>query len=156
MSAGSLKTPQLLLLSGIGPSTLLKAQGIKPILDLPGVGQNLTDHPVIVNYFLVNSNATYDDILRNSSLFNAELQNYLTTGQGLFANSRANNIGFTRLPKTSTVLKKFGDPSPGPGSGHIEIIFAVSDTNCFTLNGSDFTPQGWLWSCPATAPASDG
>jgi choline dehydrogenase len=44
LSAGTLQTPQLLLLSGIGPAAELKAAGIEPILDLPGVGRNLHDH----------------------------------------------------------------------------------------------------------------
>ncbi|KAH6904212.1 glucose-methanol-choline oxidoreductase [Coprinopsis sp. MPI-PUGE-AT-0042] len=44
LSAGSYGTPQLLLLSGIGNSTDLEAFGIEPIIDLPSVGKNLTDH----------------------------------------------------------------------------------------------------------------
>jgi choline dehydrogenase len=44
LSAGTLQTPQLLLLSGIGPAAELKAAGIEPILNLPGVGRNLHDH----------------------------------------------------------------------------------------------------------------
>jgi choline dehydrogenase len=44
LSAGTLQTPQLLLLSGIGPPAELKAAGIEPILNLPGVGRNLHDH----------------------------------------------------------------------------------------------------------------
>jgi choline dehydrogenase len=41
---GSINSPQLLLLSGIGPADEILAQGIKPIRDLPGVGKNLQDH----------------------------------------------------------------------------------------------------------------
>jgi choline dehydrogenase-like flavoprotein len=44
LSAGALQTPQLLLLSGIGPAAELKAAGIGPVHDLPGVGRNLHDH----------------------------------------------------------------------------------------------------------------
>jgi choline dehydrogenase len=43
--AGAIASPQLLLLSGIGPSSDLLAAGITPVLDLPGVGRNLQDHP---------------------------------------------------------------------------------------------------------------
>lgn len=44
LSAGALQTPQLLLLSGIGPAAELKAAGVEPVHDLPGVGRNLHDH----------------------------------------------------------------------------------------------------------------
>jgi len=43
--SGSIGTPQLLMLSGIGPKKHLTDMGIKTLVDLPGVGQNLIDHP---------------------------------------------------------------------------------------------------------------
>jgi choline dehydrogenase len=47
VSAGSVHTPQILQLSGIGDATRLKSFGIKSVSDLPGVGQNLQDHLVL-------------------------------------------------------------------------------------------------------------
>lgn len=44
VSAGAIASPQLLMLSGIGPADHLREHGIEPLLDLPGVGQNLQDH----------------------------------------------------------------------------------------------------------------
>jgi choline dehydrogenase len=44
LSAGSIQSPQLLQLSGIGPRTLLERIGIPVVHDLPGVGENLQDH----------------------------------------------------------------------------------------------------------------
>ena len=44
LCAGSLRSPQLLQLSGIGPAALLQAQGIPLVKELPGVGANLQDH----------------------------------------------------------------------------------------------------------------
>ena len=41
---GALNSPQLLLLSGIGPKHELEKVGIKPKHDLPGVGKNMQDH----------------------------------------------------------------------------------------------------------------
>jgi 4-pyridoxate dehydrogenase len=47
VSCGTYNTPQLLMLSGIGPADELKRLEISPVLDLPGVGRNLWDHPMI-------------------------------------------------------------------------------------------------------------
>ncbi len=44
LSGGVFNSPQLLMLSGIGPAAHLRAHGIAPIIDLPGVGKNLQDH----------------------------------------------------------------------------------------------------------------
>lgn len=44
LSAGAIGSPQLLQLSGIGPASLLQRHGIPPVLDVPGVGENLQDH----------------------------------------------------------------------------------------------------------------
>lgn len=47
LSAGAVHTPKLLQVSGIGPKKLLTSAGIKPVVDLPGVGQNFQDHSSI-------------------------------------------------------------------------------------------------------------
>ncbi len=44
LSGGALNSPQLLMLSGVGPAGDLRRHGIDTVLDLPGVGQNLQDH----------------------------------------------------------------------------------------------------------------
>jgi choline dehydrogenase-like flavoprotein len=48
LSAGALHSPQILMLSGIGPGADLQAQGIALAHDLPGVGRNLHDHPDVI------------------------------------------------------------------------------------------------------------
>lgn len=47
ISAGALRTPHLLMVSGIGPAAELRKHGIDVVQDLPGVGKNLTDHPMV-------------------------------------------------------------------------------------------------------------
>jgi choline dehydrogenase len=47
LSAGVIDSPKLLLLSGIGPADQLRALGLPVVVDLPGVGANLQDHPVL-------------------------------------------------------------------------------------------------------------
>ena len=44
LCAGTINSPQLLMLSGLGPSALLREHGIRVVKDLPGVGNGLTDH----------------------------------------------------------------------------------------------------------------
>jgi len=45
LCAGAFETPKLLMLSGIGPADELRAHGINPLVDLPGTGEHLIDHP---------------------------------------------------------------------------------------------------------------
>ena len=47
LSGGAIASPQLLLLSGVGPADHLRGLGIPVVRDLPGVGQNLRDHPIV-------------------------------------------------------------------------------------------------------------
>ena len=47
LAAGAIGSPHLLLLSGIGPADELRAHDIPIVHDLPGVGRNLQDHPVV-------------------------------------------------------------------------------------------------------------
>ncbi|HEY0695203.1 MAG TPA: GMC family oxidoreductase N-terminal domain-containing protein, partial [Kribbella sp.] len=47
LCGGSINSPQLLLLSGIGPADHLRENGIDTVVDLPSVGQNLHDHPTV-------------------------------------------------------------------------------------------------------------
>ena len=47
LSGGAINSPHILMLSGVGPSDHLLKHGITPVIDLPGVGQNLQDHAKI-------------------------------------------------------------------------------------------------------------
>ena len=47
LSAGAIHSPQLLLLSGVGPAGELRLLGIDPVLDLPGVGRSMKNHPSV-------------------------------------------------------------------------------------------------------------
>mmetsp|Transcript_25610 Transcript_25610/g.59173 ORF Transcript_25610/g.59173 Transcript_25610/m.59173 type:complete len:372 (+) Transcript_25610:2-1117(+) len=48
LTAGAINSPQLLMLSGIGPREHLQKHGIEVVKDLPSVGENLQDHPAAV------------------------------------------------------------------------------------------------------------
>ena len=47
LSAGPIASPQLLMLSGVGPADHLRSLGVQVAHDLPGVGQNMRDHPAV-------------------------------------------------------------------------------------------------------------
>src|SRR6202035_2616625 len=58
LSAGAINSPQLLLLSGIGPADELQAAGVEARHDLPGVGRNLQDHPFVTMIWEVTDTRT--------------------------------------------------------------------------------------------------
>ena len=62
LTAGAVSTPQLLQLSGIGPSALLAQHGIAPRHELPGVGENLQDHLQIRAVFAISGTKTLNTI----------------------------------------------------------------------------------------------
>jgi len=63
LSAGAIQSPQLLQLSGVGPSQLLSSLGIPVVADLPGVGENLQDHLQLrVMYKCTKPITTNDDL----------------------------------------------------------------------------------------------
>jgi choline dehydrogenase len=47
LSGGAVNSPQLLMLSGVGPAEHLREHGISVVADSPGVGANLSDHPIV-------------------------------------------------------------------------------------------------------------
>ena len=51
MAAGAIGTPQIMMLSGIGPADELSAVGVTPVHDLPGVGKHLQDHMTVSTAF---------------------------------------------------------------------------------------------------------
>ncbi|KAG2004659.1 aryl-alcohol oxidase [Coprinopsis cinerea AmutBmut pab1-1] len=60
LAAGAVGSPHILLHSGIGNPSDLSALGIKPLVDLPEVGRNLTDHPLVMVLWNANSTTTGD------------------------------------------------------------------------------------------------
>ena len=114
------------MMSGIGDREELAAHGIATLVHAPDVGKHMQDHPWVPLQWRVNTNDTLDTINRNPDLFNAAMEVYNATKQGVMANNPGGNqIGWFRLPRNSSVLKEFGDPSAGPSSPHFELTFGV-------------------------------
>jgi choline dehydrogenase-like flavoprotein len=91
LSAGAINSPQLLLLSGIGPADELRAAGVQARHDLPGVGRNLQDHPFVTVIWEVNDPTT---------LYGADkpkpLAEWLLRRSGKLSSTVAEVVAFTR------------------------------------------------------------
>lgn len=84
LSAGTLSSPKILMLSGVGDEQHLKNLGISPITDLKGVGQNLQDHLSFWGLtFTVNEDVTFH-ISKALSL--GSILSYLKNGTGPISN----------------------------------------------------------------------
>ena len=62
LSSGAMASPQLLMLSGVGPAGHLAEIGIPLVHDLPGVGQNLRDHPIVAVILRVKDDFPQDPL----------------------------------------------------------------------------------------------
>ncbi|KAE8378442.1 hypothetical protein BDV26DRAFT_292260 [Aspergillus bertholletiae] len=100
ISSGAFQSPQLLMVSGIGPSDVLKEHGINVILDLPGVGQNLWDqiftgptYPVAVE--------TFNKLAMNVPYFMSQIWEFITAHTGALTNHGFDYIAFEKLPDSS-------------------------------------------------------
>jgi len=91
MSAGAIGSPQLLLLSGIGPAEELRRVGVEVRHDLPGVGRNLQDHPFVTLIWEVSDQNT---------LYGADkpkpLAEWLLRKSGKLTSTVAEVVAFTR------------------------------------------------------------
>ncbi|THV04738.1 alcohol oxidase [Dendrothele bispora CBS 962.96] len=98
LSAGSIQTPQLLELSGIGDADILSQFNITSVIDLPGVGENLQDHLLVSADFLLKDPAPHTwDQFRFNSTFKQEQQDlYADKKTGLLA-ATSSIFGFEPL-----------------------------------------------------------
>jgi choline dehydrogenase len=91
LAGGVYGSPQLLMISGVGPSERLKSVGIRPLVDLPGVGKNLVEHPFMFVGWNVRPGAFRSE-LRLDRATRWVLQ-WALSGKGLFAtNGAAGNL----------------------------------------------------------------
>ena len=86
VSCGAIKTPQLLMLSGIGPTEHLGSMGIKTSVNLKGVGENLQDHLLVATGFECTKNVTIHKITQPHQKLYAGLK-WLLTRKGIVASN---------------------------------------------------------------------
>jgi choline dehydrogenase len=119
LSAGAVQSPQLLMVSGIGPQSILQEYNISMIADRPGVGSNMWDHiffPVMYEVDLVTQQA-----LVNTTFANEAAMQYNKNATGILTNPGSDYLGWEKLPEqnfaqlsntTQQALSAFPDDWP--------------------------------------------
>ncbi|KAL0572391.1 hypothetical protein V5O48_009569 [Marasmius crinis-equi] len=85
LSAGTIGTPKVLELSGVGNSTILKAAGVVPVLELPTVGENLADHVHSWANAFTNFSLTKDVLSSNPVFAQQQLDLWFKNRTGLYS-----------------------------------------------------------------------
>src|SRR5208283_1005170 len=96
LAAGTVNSPQLLMLSGVGPADMLRRHGIQVVEDLPGVGANLQDHPTVSVAMSNPSAESYALSWRTAPRVAFAPLRYLFARGGMLASNAAEAGGFLR------------------------------------------------------------
>jgi choline dehydrogenase len=110
LCAGAIGSPQLLLLSGIGPAASLRALGITPAADLAGVGQGLQDHPLALVSYVVPG-----PLVPSRS---AQRPGGRVPGPASVPDPAAAGTGRVRAARRGLRARRWGDDPGQPGRGH--------------------------------------
>ncbi len=94
LSAGAINSPQILMLSGIGPGAQLQQQGIPVVQDLPGVGENLQDHPMFTMNYAIRGEGAAGTLYGADKP--AQLLKWLATRRGPLTSTAAESVVFWR------------------------------------------------------------
>ena len=132
LSTGTYATPKLLMLSGVGPAEHLKSLGINVILDLPGVGSNLSDH--LRTDVGVTAPDGVGESLRGNAQDPIQLQEWRKTGYGPLAVAENTSVSFFKsspnVPVADMELMfninapvQWGSPPPKNAGYHIDVGF---------------------------------
>jgi choline dehydrogenase len=92
LTAGAFGSPQLLMLSGIGPAATLAGLGIQVRYDAPEVGMNLQDHPVLPMVFRTRGTNTFKNAESPLTLLR-----YLVFKRGMLASNGCEAFAFTEV-----------------------------------------------------------
>lgn len=129
LSAGALHSPQLLMLSGIGPSKILNEYAIDVIAHRPGVGRNMTDHVLFGPAYEVAFD-TLDKVLGDPVVLAESVSEYALTQTGPLTTNVAEFLAWERMPasanltnSTRQILDSYPDDWPHieyfPANGYI-------------------------------------
>ncbi len=118
LSAGTLQTPQILQLSGIGPAAELQALGIRPVHDLAGVGRNLQDHLACPVMMSTTNSTSYGISAKALPRGIWNVAQYLLGRTGPFASNVFESVGFLKTtadldrPDVQFVFQPAARPRP--------------------------------------------
>ncbi|MEK7806610.1 MAG: mycofactocin system GMC family oxidoreductase MftG [Chloroflexota bacterium] len=124
LSAGAIGSPQLLMLSGVGPRGQLAGLGIPVVADLPGVGQNLRDHPLVWATWRTKEGFPLDGLAPRMQVtlrYTAEgshLRNDMKISMQSFATGRV-NLGGNRMQPLG--IRMTGGIQLAAGSGELRL-----------------------------------
>ncbi len=96
LAGGTVNTPQLLQLSGIGAGGLLQGFGVEVVHDLPGVGENLQDHYMVGMRYRLRTGVNSVNELTRGWPFLKEIGRYVFQRRGLLALSAAHIAAFAK------------------------------------------------------------
>jgi choline dehydrogenase-like flavoprotein len=96
LSAGAFQSPQLLLLSGIGPAAEIETHGIPVVCDLPGVGRNLQDHLDFTLLYRARSPHLFGFTPGGLAKLPAAIRQWRGERRGLFTTNFAESGGFLK------------------------------------------------------------
>jgi choline dehydrogenase len=99
ISAGVFQSPQLLMVSGVGPSDQLEEHGIEVIADRPGVGQNMWDHPFFAPTYRVRV-TTLTEFATNLIYAARQVVGGLVTKNGFLTNPVADFLAWEKIPQS--------------------------------------------------------
>ncbi|KAJ7489590.1 aryl-alcohol oxidase [Mycena latifolia] len=145
LSAGSVGTPNILMHSGIGDRNILNTLGIPTVIHLPSVGQNASDQPFFSVSWSVNFNQTLDSIVQNMTRFNEVFARWNKSHTGPFGQFGPTHVAWLRLDSDSPIFENHTDPSAGPDTPHIEMVFnpgLTSGFHGFTESPGHFVSAG--------------
>ncbi|KAJ3573404.1 hypothetical protein NP233_g2446 [Leucocoprinus birnbaumii] len=130
ISAGSIGTPFILLHSGIGDRSNLEALNISTILDNPSVGRNMSDHVAFDVAFGISPNSIdlgpWDNLSIDPQLQAEALQLWETNRKGPYVGFIPfDQVTWARLANDSFIFERFGDPSSGNNSAHLELLMGT-------------------------------
>lgn len=95
LCVGAYASPQILMLSGIGPADHLRQHGVAVVADLGGVGQNLQEHPLAPMSFRAKKPFPFGDQLRADKVAGSALL-WALTGRGMMGTQPLTSIAFHR------------------------------------------------------------
>lgn len=128
LAAGALQSPKVLELSGVGNTKFLGKHGIEPVIDLPGVGENLFDHLVNTTSFgAVDDLETLDPLILDPSVGEqaakdfAERQTGLLTSMGVYTYAYLPIMEHISGEGQKRLKKLLQDNPPAPGDGPDQI-----------------------------------